>query len=111
MIEEKYNYFTFGIWEHSFPYFKHEHYHGFVYRITNKLDDSFYIGKKEFSGNWKTYTSSSKPMNEMIKEYGFDNFTFEMICLCKNEKEMVLEERSRINKEKVLNEHLLINLN
>jgi len=110
-MDEIYNYLTFGIWDNdALGYFNYDRYHGFVYRITEKETGRFYIGKKEFK-NWKTYTSSSAVVNQLIKENGFDAFTFEMIELYKNEKDMIIGERSRINKEKVLNEHLLINLN
>jgi hypothetical protein len=62
---------------------------GFVYIIIDKDTNRKYIGKKNFRGrgatnkgvesNWKTYTSSSKFLNELIKEKGKDRFRFAIL--------------------------------
>lgn len=59
---------------------------GFVYVIIEKRTNRKYIGKKNFRGqgrlnrgqpsNWRTYTSSSRYLNEIIKEQGRDAFRF-----------------------------------
>jgi hypothetical protein len=59
---------------------------GFVYIIRNKLTGMMYIGKKNFRGtgklnkgkqsNWRSYTGSSKQVNEDIEKLGKENFEF-----------------------------------
>ncbi len=62
---------------------------GFIYVIRDNVLERFYLGKKLFFGmgtlnkgkesNWKKYTSSSKVLNELIKERPREEFDF--ICL------------------------------
>ena len=72
---------------------------GFIYIITNNVNHRQYIGKKQCiscvkqkplkgktknrinykQSDWKTYTGSSKELNEDILKYGKENFTFEII--------------------------------
>jgi hypothetical protein len=81
--------------ESSVPY-------GFIYKITCLTNNKKYIGKKqcktifkrkplkgkrnkrheERETDWKTYTSSSRELNEDIIKYGKDNFIFEIIQCC-----------------------------
>lgn len=71
----------------------------FVYIITNKINNRKYIGKKNFysttmlkplkgktrrrkkvkESNWRNYTGSCKELNEDIKKFGKENFTFEIL--------------------------------
>ena len=74
-----------GHWN-SFPGLDQKGAVGFVYMIIHKPTNRKYIGKKNFHGrgksnrgvesNWKTYTSSSKYLNELLKEEGKDCFEF-----------------------------------
>jgi hypothetical protein len=78
--------------------------YGFVYKITNNIDNKIYIGKKLFwfkktktlkgkkkrylaPSDWKTYFGSSKAVQEDVKRLGEDMFTREIIRLCKNKGE------------------------
>ena len=73
---------------------------GFVYRITEKYTRKKYIGKKQFfstrrvkqkgkkrrkvvvkESNWKTYTGSSKNLNEVIEKKGKEKFKFEILAI------------------------------
>lgn len=74
-----------GHWE--FPQqLDFEHAFGFVYIIVDDMEPAFYIGKKNFRGNgkankgkqsnWRTYTSSSTIMNELLKQHERSSFRF-----------------------------------
>ena len=73
---------------------------GFIYQITNLLDDRKYIGRKYFGktrrvkqkgksrrkvvrteSDWKNYTGSSKTLSADIQQLGKENFTFEILLL------------------------------
>lgn len=101
---------TFGHWEMSIPYFQPERYHGFVYCITNEQTDEFYIGKKQFTLDWKTYTGSSKTLNDRMKSE-YNDFKFEIVELFNNESDMILKERQLINSAKILDDGFLLNAN
>ena len=86
--------------------------YGFIYIITNVATDKKYIGKKQMKSikkmaplkgkknkrhrevetDWKEYTSSSNDVNEDIKKYGKDKFTFEIIRLCDSKFELAYYE-------------------
>lgn len=76
--------------------------YGFVYRITNLIDNKFYIGKKQIysnrkkyyiseyskkrcskrvitESNWKVYTGSNEILNADIAKLGHENFKFEIL--------------------------------
>ena len=75
---------------------------GFIYIITNKVENTHYIGKKQCKSkikrkplkgktrnridykesDWKSYTSSSKELNEAILKHGKENFIFKIIKTC-----------------------------
>jgi len=91
---------------------------GFVYKITNNKTGKFYIGKKILENknkkpltkkeqaawdkpgripkkklvvsesNWAEYYGSSKPLLEDLKTLGKENFTREIIRVCKTKKEL-----------------------
>jgi hypothetical protein len=85
---------------------------GFIYEITNKVNGKKYIGKKQCvrkikrkplkgktrnridqkESDWKTYTSSSKELNEDIQKYGKDNFQFRILKICGSKWELSYEE-------------------
>ena len=75
---------------------------GFVYLITNKINNMTYIGKKlaKFKttkpplkgkknkrrgykeSDWRDYWGSSDRLNEDVKELGEENFTREILYMC-----------------------------
>lgn len=76
-------------------------YYGFVYIITNKINGRKYIGKKFFwaikrrqvnkirkrykaESDWKEYWSSSDELKSDIEKLGKENFSKEIIHLCKS---------------------------
>ncbi len=74
----------------------------FVYLITDTETGKKYIGKKNFwskrklkktdkrrttiESDWKFYWSSSKTIQELIKQHGTDRFTREILVICNHEK-------------------------
>ena len=70
---------------------------GFVYLITNLHSGKGYIGCKQYKlytklkereSDWKTYTGSSKWLNEDIKKVGKEHFNFEIIAEYKNRRSL-----------------------
>ena len=74
---------------------------GFVYIITNLLTGEKYIGKKLFTkskiyqknkkkkktrakSDWETYWGSNDVLKEDIKKHGKENFSREILYLCKS---------------------------
>jgi hypothetical protein len=102
---------------------------GFVYKIVNLKTGKFYIGKKSViskrktrigkreksktktrktfkivvkESNWKTYTGSSKELNEDIKKLGEKAFSKHIVEYCFNKKYLNFAELSHQIKEDVL---------
>jgi hypothetical protein len=95
---------------------------GFIYEICNKSLDKKYIGKKQccmrikrkpLKGNkrnrithvesdWKNYTGSSKELNDDIKKYGKENFTFTILEWCSSKFELGYKEIKKQVLEDVL---------
>ena len=92
---------------------------GFVYVITNLVDNRKYIGKKlaKFKttkpplkgkknkrrgtkeSDWKTYWGSSDRLNADVAELGEDKFTREILYLCKGRGEMsYIEAREQFDR-------------
>ena len=64
-----------------------------IYKITNNLNNKFYIGKHETNNLDDNYFGSGKALNEAIKKYGLENFTKTILFYCQNRKEMNLLEQ------------------
>lgn len=96
--------------------------YGFIYRITCNINNKQYIGKKQcqtirkrpplkgkknkrcevIETDWKSYTSSSKELNNDIIKYGKDQFKFEIIKLCDSKFALAYEEAKIQFEEEVL---------
>lgn len=111
----------FGHWTTTLSEIDIDSWVGFIYRITNLENGMMYIGRKQFhsinrkkianrvnrkkvikESNWKTYTSSSSIINQLINDYGKDKFKFEIIELCRTKAELVYREVEIQWEEKVL---------
>jgi hypothetical protein len=100
----------------------HEDVFGFIYEITNNINGKKYIGKKQCvrkikrkplkgktrnriehkESDWKSYTSSSKELNEDILKYGKENFEFRILKTCGSKWELGYEEIKEQIKQNVL---------
>lgn len=99
--------------------------YGFLYVITNNATGKKYIGKKQIyrtvkrpplkgkknkrhvkkETDWKTYTSSSKEVNDDILNIGKDNFTFEIVRWCCSKSELAYyEAKMQFEHDVLLNE-------
>lgn len=86
--------------------------YGFIYEITNLLNNRKYIGKKQMitikkmpplkgkknkrhkivETDWKSYTGSSNELNEDIQKNGKDKFKFKIIKFCNSKSELAYYE-------------------
>lgn len=101
-----------GHWTTSFIVENDNIPYGFIYKITCLSNNRQYIGKKqcktifkrkplkgkrnkrheERETDWKTYTSSSRELNEDIITHGKDNFKFEILRCCESKAELTYFE-------------------
>lgn len=85
---------------------------GFVYLVHDRLNQKFYLGKKQKlthkklpplkgykrsrrvwkNTNWKSYTGSSDYLNTAIEEHGKDNFDFYILGFCDSKSELTYFE-------------------
>lgn len=92
-------------------------YFGFIYIITNNINDKKYIGKKQYhrwsknkkigESNWRFYKSSSKYVHEDIKKYGIENFEFEIFRNVKTRGGLVYLEANYQHKWDVLTDRIV----
>jgi len=86
--------------------------YGFIYIITNTVNNKKYIGKKQCQTilkrrplkgkknkrhevketDWRVYTSSSNELNNDISLYGKDKFKFEIVKWCHSKAELAYFE-------------------
>lgn len=103
-----------GHWQLAEGAIPKENAFGFIYEITNNAlaEPKKYIGKKQCiskikrkplkgkkrnrldtkESDWKIYTGSSKELNEDIKKYGKENFTFKILEWCNSKFELGYKE-------------------
>lgn len=75
---------------------------GFVYRITHKESGKSYIGckhlhkykkkKRTTESSWKYYCSSSKYLEPDIQKLGKKAFSFTILLMCKNKRDLYYNE-------------------
>ena len=113
-----------GIWEVCRPI--PEDAFGFIYEITNTLNNKKYIGKKQMvrkikrkplkgkkrkridfiESDWKTYTGSSDTLNNDIALLGLDKFIFKILKFCNSKFELsYFEAKIQFEKDVLLSEN------
>jgi hypothetical protein len=99
---------------------------GFIYEIKNKTTGKFYIGKKQclrkikrkplkgktrnridhVESDWKEYSGSSNDLQEDIKKFGKENFSFTILRLCNSKWELsYFEAKEQMSRDVLLIEN------
>lgn len=73
--------------------------HYYLYKITNKINQKFYIGVHSTSKLEDGYMGSGKNLKRAIKKYGKENFEKEILETFDNTKDMYDAERHLVNEE------------
>jgi hypothetical protein len=96
-------------------------YFGFVYLISNKVNQRKYVGRKYFwsyrtppgkkrkvkqESDWKKYYGSCPELKEDIKKYAKENFSREILSLHKTKGQCNYEETRQLFNHNVLTESL-----
>ena len=118
---DNYGHWSYNLEEKEIP----AHFYGFIYLITNTVNQKKYIGKKQArtikkrpplkgrknkrhvvkETDWKTYTGSSDKLNNDIEELGKDKFTFEILRFCNSKSELAYyEAKMQFEHDVLLNE-------
>lgn len=74
----------------------------YVYKITNKINGKFYIGKRKHSNPQKDpYTGSGKLIKLAIEKYGIQNFSKEILAVFEGNEEASKYEASLITENMI----------
>lgn len=81
---------------------------GYIYKITNQINNKIYIGKTEDADpndRWKQHLQDvnrrrceKRPLYDAMNKYGTENFSFEVIDYCDNSNELCEKEKYYIEK-------------
>lgn len=74
-----------------------------IYKITNTINNKFYIGKHQTNNVNDSYMGSGTAIKDAIKKYGKENFIKEILFVFDNEQDMNKKEKELITEELVSN--------
>lgn len=81
----------------------------YIYRITNIITGSYYIGCHSSKSLDDNYYGSGVRLKRSIAKYGIENFKKEILVICKDREEKFAVEKQLITEE-LLNDPLCLNL-
>lgn len=69
--------------------------YGYIYKITNKINGKFYIGKHKYTGPGldPKYMGSGVQIKNAIRKYGKENFVVELLDICDSNDDANVKER------------------
>lgn len=70
-----------------------------IYKVTNKINGKFYIGKHQTLNENDSYLGSGKALRNAVKVYGRESFTKEILFIFETEEEMNAKEREIVTEE------------
>lgn len=80
-----------------------------IYRVTNLLNNKYYIGMHRTTNPNDGYLGSGIAIKKAIKKYGRENFSKEVLFVFETEKEMQDKEKEIVN-EDVVNDPMSYNM-
>jgi len=83
--------------------------YGFIYEITNLINNKKYIGFKVYSKGWKQYMGSSRSLKSDIDIFGIDNFKREILEECDTLEELQRREIYHLELNNVLESDVYYN--
>lgn len=70
-----------------------------IYKISNKIDNKFYVGKHKTENKNDDYFGSGLLLKRAVEKYGKNNFVKELLFECSSEEEMNQKEADIIDED------------
>jgi hypothetical protein len=73
--------------------------HYLIYKITNRLDNKFYVGKHKTENRDDDYFGSGLLLGRAVEKHGKENFVKEILVECQTEEEMNQKEADIVDED------------